>query len=343
MVASWAEQTIAQFFEHREYPTQSQCDDSARIISGMPEVRAVDTPGSLSYTVRCIGQSNNNDTQDLIVSFRNLESMIDADLVLLAKSIHGALVPKATYHGQMSGASPPLHIYTMPCLPGISCLETLSDETVLNPEDEFRHTCYVKHLASYFARCWSNPQPVDPQVQGNYKEGIQLRLKKFRESPPPGALPYTKIPELESNLSVLFGQAYPQVFTHGDLSHTNILVDKKTLEITGIVDWSLARLLPFGMELESLVSTTGCMTLNGWQSYTCRQQLLDAFWEEFWIQCRINDNLRQQEIRDMAMQAAKIGAVLHHAFERNEDGSPSERLTTSEWALKILQVACMDY
>ncbi|KAJ5945854.1 hypothetical protein N7454_002693 [Penicillium verhagenii] len=197
--------------------------------------------------------------------------------------------------------------------------------------------------SSYFARCRSNPQPVDPQVQGNYKEGIHLRLKKFIESSPPGILPCTQFPELESSLSVLFGKTYPQVLTHGDLSHTNILVDEKTLEITGIVDWSLARVLPFGMELESFVSATGCMTLNGWQSYTCRQQLLDAFWEEFWNQCRISDISRRQEIRDMAMQAAKIGGLLHHAFERNEDGSPSERPTTSKWALKILEVVCMDY
>ncbi|OJI84704.1 hypothetical protein ASPTUDRAFT_40718 [Aspergillus tubingensis CBS 134.48] len=52
---------------------------------------------------------------------------------------------------------------------------------------------------------------------------------------------------------------------------------------------------------------------------------------------RVFDDVRQHEIRTMAMQATKIGAVLRYAFQRNTDGSPSEELTTSNWALKTLK------
>jgi hypothetical protein len=180
-----------------------------------------------------------------------------------------------------------------------------------------------------------------PQVQADCQEGVYRRLTKLKNSSL-SILSRTTISELERSLPILFKQTYPQVLTHNDLSQTNILVNEKTFEITGIVDWSLARVLPFGMELDSLLLATGYMDLSGWHNYTCRLQLLNAFWDEFWTQCRVYDDVRRQEVRTIAMQATKIGAVLHHAFQRNADGSPSEELTTSEWALKTMNSLLMD-
>jgi aminoglycoside phosphotransferase len=140
------------------------------------------------------------------------------------------------------------------------------------------------------------------------------------------------VSELASRLPALFAQEYPQVLTHGDLSRTNILVDEDTFEITGIIDWSLAAILPFGMELDTLyLTTTGYMNLGGWHDYACRSRLHQAFWNEFWSASGIGDDGdyddgRRAKIRDMAEQAARIGAILRHAFQRNADGSPSETL-----------------
>ena len=132
----------------------------------------------------------------------------------------------------------------------------------------------------------------------------------------------------------------PQVLTHNDLSSTNILVDQETLEITGIVDWSLAKVLPFGMELFYLSLTTGYMDLDGWHDYTRRDKLHYAFWEEFSSACQEHgdDSMRWKEARDVAQLAAKLGAVLDHAFQRSADSSPSEEIATSEGLLMFLQV-----
>ncbi|GKZ25759.1 hypothetical protein AbraIFM66951_002414 [Aspergillus brasiliensis] len=148
--------------------------------------------------------------------------------------------------------------------------------------------------------------------------------------------------ELERSLPTLFNEAYPQVLTHNDLSQTNILLSEETFEITGIVDWSLARVRPFGMELDTLLLATGYMDLSGWHSYTCRPQMISAFWDEFWAHCHVPNNVCQQEIRTLAMQATKIGAVLRYAFQRNADCSPSEELTTSKWALRTLDALVLD-
>ncbi len=140
-------------------------------------------------------------------------------------------------------------------------------------------------------------------------------------------------------LPLLFSSTYPQVLTHCDFSKTNILVNPHTYEVTGIVDWSLARLQPFGLGLDCLFLMTGCMDLSGWHDYACQLRLREAFWAEFWTALGIEeaDALHRKDIRATAEAAAKIGAVLRYAFDRNSDGSPSEVPTTSESMLKMLK------
>lgn len=177
--------------------------------------------------------------------------------------------------------------------------------------------------ARYFARCWSGPQHTTAEVRGETLDGVQRRLARLKESP--SILEAEIVSELQRALPTLFGQDYPQVLTHGDLSRTNILVDEDTYEITGIVDWSLAAILPFGMDLDCLFLTTGYMDLKGWHDYACRERLREAFWDEFWAVAGVGGEVRDR-VRELAERAARIGAVLRYAFRRDADGSPSEAL-----------------
>ncbi|KAK4117539.1 hypothetical protein N656DRAFT_833798 [Canariomyces notabilis] len=271
-------------------PDQSQCDQIARSISGASNVYNVDTPGSMSYTV------------GTVVSFREPQAHLDQSMVELAQAIHGPLVPKVSQHGPVDGADPPLAIHTMPYLPGISCLDALDCQVDMDDVTEAKHVCFVRHLARYFARCWFKPQHVAAEVRAENLNRIQSRFALLKASP--SILSTPVVSELAPRLPALFAQEYPQVLTHGDLSRTNILVDEDTFEITGIIDWSLAAILPFGMELDTLYLTTGYMNLD------------DGDY----------DDGRRAKIRDMAEQAARIGAILRYAFQRNADGSPSETL-----------------
>ena len=124
----------------------------------------------------------------------------------------------------------------------------------------------------------------------------------------------------------------------------NILVDPDTYDITGIIDWSLAALQPFGLELDCLVLMVGFMDLKGWHDYNCRPQLLDAFWTEFWTFSEIgNDSSQPKAIRATAEAAAKIGAILRYAFDRNSEGRSSETLTTSDNMVKLLKACFSEY
>lgn len=183
-------------------------------------------------------------------------------------------------------------------------------------------------LVRYFASCWSKPHNTTAEQRAEALAGIQRRFALLKEAQPP--IPEASaVSDLVHSLPTLFGQEYPQVLTHGDLSRTNILLDEDTYEITGIIDWSLAAILPFGMDLDTLFLTTGYMDLEGWHDYGCHTRLREAFWSEFWSAAGISDHAQRGQIRDMAEQAAKISAVLRYAFRRNPDGSPSEALAPS--------------
>ncbi|KAJ5459437.1 hypothetical protein N7530_011381 [Penicillium desertorum] len=324
---SWAGQVIDEFFAVRKSPTRSQCDRLALSISEASEVHPVDVPGSLSYTVVCTRTQSHDQHQkeSIILSFRQSPSRLDEEIVGLAQVIHGCLVPHGRNHGIMSGSDPPLSIYTMPLLPGVACLETLSYQADMSPDEEAKHICFVMPLARYFARCWATPQPMEHQTRVECQAEISHRLAVLKASPS-AAVPISIISELETVLPLLFACEYPQVLMHGDFSKTNILVNPDTYEITGIVDWSLAAVQPFGIELDCLFLMTGYMGLSGWHDYTCRPRLWEAFWTEFWAVSGIEDDggLRRENVRSTAEKAAKIGAILRYAFDRKADGGPSE-------------------
>lgn len=189
----------------------------------------------------------------------------------------------------------------------------------------------------YFARCWSNPQPIDIELQVAQLDRIRNQLTQLVEESPTSTLSRSTLSSLAESLDSLFDQNYPQVLTHGDFSITNILVDEESFEITGIVDWSLAAIMPFGMDLDILFLTTGFMTLEGWIDYACKQRLLDIFWEELWAASGIEEADRREKLRASAEAAGKIGALLRLAFRRNADGSPSEDVLVSESRMKQLR------
>ncbi|KAI0202828.1 hypothetical protein F4808DRAFT_60045 [Astrocystis sublimbata] len=300
---SWAQGAINRFFGGRKSPSQMQCDTIAQSISGASKVSPVDSPGSMSYTVVCNGCPGPQ--QDLIVSFREPGAMLDEGMVKLAKEIHGDLVPQSTCHGYVNGADPSLSIYSMPYL--------------------------------YFARCWANPQPLNRQTQSRQQEGIRRRLARLAEELPSSILPNSVLSKLIENIPSLFSQDYPQVLTHDDFSVTNILVDENKFEITGIVDWSLATVMPFGMDLDILFLTTGFMTRDGWHDYACKLLLQENFWDEFWVVSGIEGEDNRGRTQSLAEAACKISAILRLAFRRNADGSPSEEVLVSESSINQLR------
>lgn len=61
----------------------------------------------------------------------------------------------------------------------------------------------------------------------------------------------------------------------------NMLADSETGEITGIIDWAEAGILPFGFALYVLDHILGYLSLDGWVVYDHAEQLRAEFWRVF--------------------------------------------------------------
>lgn len=134
--------------------------------------------------------------------------------------------------------------------------------------------------------------------------------------------------ESEDGVSCLFSTEYPQVLHHGDLSGTNILVDEQTFDITGFIDWSLAAMKPFGLEIWALRRAGGNMTADGWSDFSCRNVAELAFWDEFFKIANIKDPDRRTAVRRQAELAGKLGLILRFAFNKTIGGEVLDTLAS---------------
>ena len=346
---SSAQQETSRFFRSRKSPSQLQCDEIAQLVTGSSSASPIDSPGSMSYTVSCPGPKQNH-----IVSFREQGAVLYEEMAKLAKHIHAHLVPESTYHGKVKGAEPPIFIYSMSYVRGASCIKFMPSSVELDPEEKAKQANLVKHLARYtsyklrtiqrhlltysrcFADCWLQPLLVDRKTQVEQQEGIRQRLVRLAEESP-SVLSNTVLSKLIDALPSLFSQDYPQILTHGGLSIANILVDENTFAITGIVDWSQAAAMPFGLDFDILLLATGFMARDGWHDYACKQFLQDTFWEELWAFSDIKGEERRVRIKDLAEAAGKIGAILRLSFWHNTDGTPPVEDAVQEGRMEQLR------
>ncbi|SCV37101.1 uncharacterized protein FFB14_06424 [Fusarium fujikuroi] len=322
------------FFSGRKSPSQIQCDEIAQSVSGASTVSPVDSPGSMSYTVICSGRPEPQ--QDLIVSFREPGAMLDKRIVKLAKEIHSDLVPESsTCHGNVKEADPLLRIDSMPYLRGSSYIEVLAFRVEMDPQEEAKHEVFVQHLA----RTLHDIGPALGRLTAKSKQ--RSKKESAKDSSCWRKNHHRLFCRTRCCLSSLRSSPYFSVKIIHKFSRMatsqNILVDENTFQITGIVDWSLASVMPFGMDLDILFLTTGFMTQDGWHDYACQLLLRDTFWKEFWAASGIEEGERRGRMQGLAEAAGQIGAILRLAFRRNADGSPSEEVLVSESRMKQLR------
>ncbi|KAJ6151239.1 hypothetical protein N7470_007833 [Penicillium chermesinum] len=164
----------------------------------------------------------------------------------------------------------------------------------MDPDEEAKHISFTRDLARYFARCWATPRSMGSQTRIEYQAEVSHRLAVLKASPS-AAVPISIISELE------------------DILPLRQWISSNTYEITGIVDWSLGAVQPFGMELDCLFLMTG---LSGIED---------------------DDGLHRENIRSMAEEEGKIGVILRYAFERKADGGPSDVLSISDVMWRMLK------
>ncbi|KAH6842323.1 hypothetical protein B0I37DRAFT_392933 [Chaetomium sp. MPI-CAGE-AT-0009] len=250
---------IGCFFEANTTATRQQCDNFALVHGGSP-AKPVEIQGMFSYTV-LVGA-------DKVFQFRVSSSKIDIELLNLAATIQGNAISRLKYHGTI-GEPQPLYIYEMNRLAGIPYIIARDASIPQPPAAVESQQRTVQDFAKFFAQAWNNPQGRDPDTLAMLSTEFLSTFDRLVESLPPR---FTL---------VLDKWRVPLVLTHGDLCEMNLLVDPLSGELTGVIDWAKARVLPFGFALYGLENLSGYMDSGGWHYYDNAEQLRRLFWGRF--------------------------------------------------------------
>lgn len=170
---------------------------------------------------------------------------------------------------------------------------------------------------SFFAQSWQRGTPEESRLvnKSTISAECYARFEYLAGTLPERFLP--AVIEVQAALPALLNESYPAVLTHSDLNEMNILVDPSTGEVTGVVDWAGASILPFGFTLYALENALGSMDANGWKWFDNANDLRGAFWKAFMKQTGPSEP--QMELIKLA---AKAGILIRYgtAYDREFPG-----------------------
>ncbi|KAK4631696.1 hypothetical protein CLAFUW4_03635 [Fulvia fulva] len=285
-------------------------------------VQLLAQPGGCSLTLSATppsstvpSQSHDDDT--IVIQFRLSRFSLKATIAHESRAIYGSLVPAPlcfeeldTSHGAL------LQMCAMTSIEGVRFSEVQPKEKCLGHGDVVRMETLMDGMARFFA-VGRKSGNFERSMDGKVGKTILQRLRKLERELP---LEWMRTEAGMVADAVERGglECLPVVLNHGDLLPSNVLVDDKSWELSGLVDWAEAEYLPFGMTLygiEHLLGfqheCSGTSTVPHFTSYAEAGVLRDRFW------ARLLEHI--PELADIHVQAAvllsrKIGTLLWHGF-----------------------------
>ncbi|CAG8930935.1 unnamed protein product [Penicillium salamii] len=294
------EQEIVAFFE-KTTTTRSACDNYASEHLG-GNVTPVDVQGVCSYTVYA------GPDAEFVVQYRLKSLVLNMDIMNLAKAIYGTLIPQISFKGQIGEDhenKEPLYIYVMNRIAGISHLDFILAHNGDIPENSLEFSRWRQNLvadnAKFFALSWKGPQDVDQtyceSLSHQYEQDLNLLL---------ASLPIRFHPLIKKSLDSLPAIfSLPMVLLHNDFGSFNMLVDEKTCNLLGVIDWAESEIAPFGINLyahDRLISKIHLK--HGWSRYDDYRLLDEIFWNTFSQETGVDNETIK------TIKAARIAGVL---------------------------------
>lgn len=130
----------------------------------------------------------------------------------------------------------------------------------------------------FFIQSWNNDQRPSISDAAILLKECQSNFDLLAREIPSRFLP--KVERVCKELPSLFSRL-PLVLNHPDLNGMNVLMNPETGNITGIVDWGEASILPFGFALYGLENLLGWMDSKGWHYLDHHLELESLFWKMF--------------------------------------------------------------
>ncbi|KAL7948639.1 hypothetical protein V8C42DRAFT_363113 [Trichoderma barbatum] len=185
-------------------------------------------------------------------------------------------------------------------------------------------------IGGFFAQSWSSGKSLELELDSAVFQDYCSSFESLTNSLPTAF--HDTASHVQRYLPEIFSRKYPLVITHGDIREANVLADPETGEITGIIDWAEAGVLPFGFSLYGLDHFLGYMMLTGWVLYENAKLLRDEFWKVF---CEMAGGVSESEMK-LIMVARTAGLLLRYGSKR-----PGRKgvvgVEGSEITLKILE------
>ena len=272
------------------------------LMQGMP-IALVNNQGSSSYTLICPGR-------DRIIQFRITD--LNVETIEEAKQMYGDLVAKVFRHHDFI-----LPVYTYNILPGQLYIWQKVTRHSFPLEREKRT---VTDLAKFIATASRFPRSKDSYSDNSWTMSAKATLQRFKQNT---SLRETA-PEIHIRVAYLSTKLHlldnlPGVLTHLDLVSQNILVDKDTGNITGVVGFDEARTEAFGINIYALYeSYVGSMADGHWSPYdmpagqqhpglSVSEVLTRAFWDTLWA--NMAPGLERKVFEEAVGVALRVGLV----------------------------------
>jgi hypothetical protein len=136
----------------------------------------------------------------------------------------------------------------------------------------------ITYPVRFFALSWKGPQDVDQRYRDSLHHQYQKELDLLL-----ACLPDRFRPLIQESLSRLPAiLSLPMVLLHRDFGVCNIIVNEKSCNLVGVVDWAEAEIAPFGLNLHSHQRLISKVHLkNGWVRYDDYVILEEIFWSTF--------------------------------------------------------------
>lgn len=205
---------------------------------------------------------------DRIIQLRPDNYQLDLNTIEAAQRAFGFYVPTTEYIAKRSG----LHIYLMSKILGIS-LKGFRATARHFPNAQLCRERMCQDFALLLARSWHYGKESIPK--GMVGSSLEARLEMLSTRLPSRFRAVAK--HLLSQLALI--ESLPWVIQHGDLVASNIMLDPSTGQLSGLVDWAEAEILPFGICLYGLEELLGEMTSQGFLYCSNASLLRELFWK----------------------------------------------------------------
>ncbi|KAJ5628082.1 hypothetical protein N7490_010310 [Penicillium lividum] len=305
------EDKFDRFFE-KTTVTRSACDAYAEKLGGKAIPIAVQ--GVCSYTVY-VGPN-----AEYVAQFRFKSLRLNMKTANLAQAIYGEFAPQVTFMGEIGDIgdeSESLCIYFMNRIKGISYFDFIiyhiaDDET---PASSRWRKNLTSDVSRFFAMSWKAPQEVNQAYRDSLYHQYTKDLGLLLISLPPRFYPI--IHNSLDSLPVIF--SLPMVLLHRDFSVFNIMVNEKSCNLVGVIDWAEAEIAPFGLNLHFYQRFLNNVDRrNGWSRYDDYLEQEEMFWNIFKLEAGGLDS----EIFRAVKKARIAGLLLNSGFTPRLAGMP---------------------